>query len=325
MTTEYDSVQRLLKLLATAGAALVLVVIVSSAFLRLAGAGLSCSDWPACYGRVAPDAVITTGQTLARLAHRIAATGVGAILLALSLIAWTQRPPRVRQGVIVAVCLVIVGGLAVLGVATPGARLPAVTVGNLGGGFALFALLVWLRLTVSGPGPLLADAPTWLKLVAALSLLALIAQIALGAMVSAKFAALACPAFPGCGAVWPEGAFLASLDPLKELRVGPDGSIARAPSLAALHFAHRIGGAIVIVLITVVAGKLVSAGGRERRLGAIAMGLALAQAALGATAVLAQLPLGAVVAHNATAALLLAALAALNYGLNASQPVRRGI
>jgi cytochrome c oxidase assembly protein subunit 15 len=321
VTTEYDSVQRLLRLLATAGAALLLVVIVSSAFLRLAAAGLSCGDWPACYGRVDPDAVITSGQRLARLAHRIAATGVGAILLGLSLIAWTQRPPRVRQGVIVAVCLVIVAGLAVLGVATPSARLPAVTLGNLAGGFALFALLAWLRLTVSTPEPLLADAPGWVKLVAALSLLALIGQIALGAMVSAQFAALACPAFPGCGATWPEGALLASLDPLRELGVDANGSIARPPSLAALHFAHRVGGAIVIVLIAVLAGGLVSAAGRARRFGAIVIGLALAQGALGASAVLAQLPLAAVVAHNAIAALLLAALAAVNYRLNASNGI----
>jgi heme A synthase len=74
----------------------------------------------------------------------------------------------------------------------------------------------------------------------------------------------------------------------------------------------------------VLAGGLVSADGRPRRFGAIVIGLALAQGALGATAVLAQLPLVAVVAHNAVAALLLAALAAVNYRLNASNGIRQG-
>jgi heme a synthase len=322
MISEAISVARLLRMLATVGAALVMIVILSSAYLRLTQAGLSCDDWPTCYGRIGTETVITGEQRFARLAHRIAATAVAAVLLALALVAWTQRPVLLRPGLLVLVCLVIAGGLAVLGVATPGARLPVVTLGNLGGGFTLLALLWWLRLDVASSPPLLSAPPLWLRLIAVATLAALVAQIALGTMVSANFAALACPAFPGCGADWPAGALSASLDPWRELVLGDDGAVVRPPALAALHIAHRIGAATVVTMILVLTARLLYSGGRARRFGAILLVLVLMQAALGAGAVLAQLPLTLVVAHNAVAALLLAALVALNHGINASGDMR---
>jgi cytochrome c oxidase assembly protein subunit 15 len=322
MTAEAIGVKRLLRMLATTGAALVLVVIVSSAFLRLDGVGLSCTDWPACYGRIDANATATSMQRVARIAHRIAATGVSAILLALALIAWTQRPPWVRQGTLAVVCLAIVLGLALLGIATPGTQLPAVTLGNLSGGFALLALLGWVRFSVSSPYPLLPDPPPWVRLLAALALLTLVVQIALGGMVSAQFAALACPSLPGCGVGWSISDLTLTLDPLRELVVGSDGVIVRLPALASLHFAHRVGAAVALTTIIVLAGRLFYARGRLRRFGAMLFALALGQVTLGAAAVLAQLPLALVVAHNGVAALLLVALVALNHGLNVRSEVR---
>jgi heme A synthase len=76
---ERASVQGLLRTLASIGAVLMLVVIVSSAFMRLDQAGLSCADWPACYGRVDRNAAATTGVLAARFAHRVAASAVGSV------------------------------------------------------------------------------------------------------------------------------------------------------------------------------------------------------------------------------------------------------
>ena len=92
-----------------------LAVIVSSAFLRLHQAGLSCAEWPACYGRVDPNATATTGVLLARSAHRIAASAVGVVLLAALLIGVAQRPRLKRQVAIVAAAFVVALGLAALG------------------------------------------------------------------------------------------------------------------------------------------------------------------------------------------------------------------
>jgi cytochrome c oxidase assembly protein subunit 15 len=322
MTEERASVQRLLRLLATTGAALTLVVIVSSAYLRLAQAGLSCSDWPACYGRVSIHDAASTPERAARFVHRLAASAVGAALLGLLLVAATQRPWLKRQSAIALAALVVAALLAALGArvsgAAPAAPIPAVTLANLGGGFTLLALLAWLRLTTLQPQPAIANPRVWCKLVAALALVLVIAQIALGAMVNARFAGLACPGLPACGAIWPDGALFASVDPFVELSVGPDGAIDRPPMLAALHWAHRVGALVVVGLGAVLALRLRRGSERRRRLGNALAALLVAQVMLGAAAVRWSLPLPVVLTHNLVAALLLVAMVTINWDIHAS-------
>lgn len=304
------SVQRLLRLLANVGTALMLVVIVSSAFMRLQQAGLSCADWPACYGRVDRSAVASSGIIVARVAHRVAASAVGVVLVAALLICITQRPMLKRQVATVAAALVVALGLAGLGASFPSTSAeipsPAVILANLGGGFALFALLWLLRLTTLA-SPTARARPS-LEALAVLAVLAVIGQIVLGALVSARFAGLSCPAFPLCGADWPAGALFQSLDPFAPRISGADGTIARPAALAALHWAHRVGALIVFVLGTAVAVPLLRVRGRLRMLGTVVAALLVVQLALGAAAVLARLPLIVVLAHNAVAASLLVVL-----------------
>ena len=247
------SVLRLLRLLATIGLALVIVVIVSSAYLRLSQAGLSCADWPSCYGSLAHAAVVTTAQRGARLAHRFAASAVSIVLIALLAVALAQRPRLARQAMLAAAALAVAVVLAMIGAVTSeSARatpLPAVTLANLGGGFALLALLAWLRETLPiGNGdvmpaqsnaapPATARSPTTrgLRAAAMLALVAVIGQVALGGLVSAKFAALACPSFPLCGADAPAGALLPTLDPFAALDVDATRTIVRPAALATLQ------------------------------------------------------------------------------------------
>ena len=312
--------QRLLRLLATAGAALMLVVVVASAYMRLIQAGLSCADWPACYGRADAHAAAAAGMSGARLVHRIAASSVGIVLLAALLVGVAQRPRPWRQVLITMAALAIALFLAGLGSTMPastGTPSLAVTLSNLGGGFVLLALLWWLRLSTL-PAAALPEgvAATLPKLAAALALLAIIAQIALGALVSAKLAALACPAFPACGADWPQGALLEGLDPTRDPSFGANGEMLRPRALAALHWAHRVGALVVAALGASAAFWLLRAGARARRVGAVLAVLLVAQLSLGAAAVLASLPLALVVAHNACAALLLLALMSANRALD---------
>ena len=315
------SVLRLLRMLATLGAALVLVVIGSSAYLRLSQAGLSCADWPACYGNLSHAAEATSAQLVARIAHRIAASAVGFVLLALLSVSLTQRPRLAKQAVIallalaVAVMLATVG--AVMSESVRVAPLPAVTLANLLGGFALLALLVWLRETVRGE-PIAQWRPTLARkghtmrrahALATVALLAVIVQVVLGAFVSAKFAALACPSFPMCGADAPLFALPATLDPFATLAVDAVRTIVRPPTLAALHSAHRTWAHVVLGLAAIL-GAVLAFDGR-RRAAVLLVLLVILQLALGATAVLGGLPLGVVVAHNLVAAVLLATLVAI--------------
>lgn len=337
MTVGRASVQRLLRLLATIGAALVLVVIVSSAYLRLSQAGLSCADWPACYGNLAHVMKTTTAQNGARLAHRLAASAVFIVLLALFSVAFAQRPRLAKQARIVGAALAVATALAMIGAVTSeSARitpLPAVTLANLGGGFALLALFWWLRQTVLAPDVPMASArfrsalpqsaasreprivPRGVRALAFVALLAVIVQIALGGLVSAKFAALACPAFPLCGAETSAGALFPSLAPFATLDVDASKSIVRPPALATLHWAHRVGAHIVLALAAILAALLARAG-RRREAGVVAA-ITIAVIALGAGSILAALPLIVVLAHNLAAALLLAVLVAINYRVRA--------
>jgi heme a synthase len=322
-TLDRASVLRLLRLLATTGIALVLVVIVSSAYLRLTQAGLSCADWPACYGSIAHAAIVTTAQRGARLAHRFAASAVGIVLIALCAIALAQRPRLRTQALLAGSALAVAMVLAAIGaVSSESARatpLPAVTLANLLGGFALLALLAWLRQTLpaaqAGDASVArvaaAPASRGLRTAAALALVAVIAQVTLGGLVSAKFAALACPSFPLCGADAPSGSLIRTLDPFTALDVDASRTIIRPAALATLHTAHRVGAHVVLVLVALLAVLLYRAR-RTRESLTLAALVALALA-LGASAVLADLPLRVVLAHNLVAAVLLAALVVVNH------------
>jgi cytochrome c oxidase assembly protein subunit 15 len=83
-----------------AAAALALVVIVFGAFVRLSNAGLSCPDWPTCYGEITwpghereiadanaafPDRPVESHKTWREQFHRHLAATLGALVLLLAL------------------------------------------------------------------------------------------------------------------------------------------------------------------------------------------------------------------------------------------------
>ena len=278
---EADSATRLrvmLARMALAAAVLTFVVIVASAFMRHAQAGLSCDDWPACYARVvAPDAdtMPDAGVRLARIAHRIAATSVLTLVIGMLLVAWTQTPAWTREGSLALCALAIAVALAVLGIATPGARLPAITLGNLLGGYAMLAVLAAAAAQAS-------PAPRRARNLAKLALLFAFVQAALGGMISAQFASLACPALTDCGA-WSWSAFLegASWNPLHAPGL-IDGHLTAGSSAAGLHVLHRLSAFVIVALVVATADAL---RGSRPRLALGLAGLAAFAAALGANAV----------------------------------------
>lgn len=294
--------------LAVAAAALMFVVIVASAFMRHWQAGLACPDWPACYGRVDAEAVATPPLPVraARLAHRLAASGVLVAIAGLLLVAWTQTPRRTREGSLAALALALALGLAALGVATPGSLLPAVALGNLLGGYAILALLAAVVALArerdpDGTGRHAADARALAALFVVLGLA--VAAAVLGGSVGAQFGLTRCAA-PGTLA-----AALASLDavaPFQALRVVA-GGIAPPAAAAGLCSLHGAAGAIVALAAIGLAFLLRRAQPAvARRLAA----LALATAAAGALALAARPSLPLTLVHNALAALFVAALAA---------------
>ena len=82
-------------------------VIVFGAFVRLSHAGLSCPDWPTCYGKASwpgheqeiasanaaiPDRPVESHKTWREQGHRMLAGTLGMMILALALVAtWRQK------------------------------------------------------------------------------------------------------------------------------------------------------------------------------------------------------------------------------------------
>ena len=278
----------------------VFCVIVASAWLRHSHAGLACADWPACYASLAGPAEGTPGTVVARLVHRLAASGALVLILLIPFLSLDRQRDRTERR-IARVALVIALALAALGIATPDASVAAVAVGNLAGGFALFATLIVLASRLRA-----APVATGGRAVASLALAVTCVHVLSGVMIGAQFAATACPPTLAC-----PGADLATLAgaPILDATapfVVSGGRVVAPPGGAALIVLHRLLSIAVVVLALAAA----FAARADRVVAAVIAASALAAAAMGAVATLAQPSLVATQLHNAFAALLVAALAA---------------
>jgi cytochrome c oxidase assembly protein subunit 15 len=298
--------------IALAAAALTFVVIVASAFMRHTQAGLACADWPACYARMesaGSEAAPSSGVRAARLAHRIAATGVLALIIGMLLVAWTQKPPWKREGYLALVALVVAAALAVLGIATPGARLPAITLGNLLGGYLMLALLAATAAAARhgtgsvSPSGLAARPLRWGALAV---LILLFLQTASGGMIGAQYALPACPTLGGCAGFSLEQLLAGgALDPMRALSI-VDDRVAAPAGAAGLHVIHRLLGIVAAVATLMLAYRLRQA---DRRAARVLVVLAVGAVLLGVAAIAGMPSLPLTVLHNATAAVLVATLA----------------
>lgn len=290
-----------LRRLATTCALLVLAVVAASAYLRLGQAGFSCADWPACFGHVEANQKALAGEPLvftARLAHRLAAMGVSILVLALLFVSYRQRglDPRPWRLSLMALGLTLL--LALLGRWTAGTRLPAVTLGNLMGGLALLAVL-W-RIRGLAVAPL---RPSRRGVLVGVCGLLLALQIALGGLVSARFAGPSCTGFPGCQGQ--ELVFESRLfNPLHAIDFDVSGAVQRPAGLTGLVAAHRLAALVLSAALLALAWQRWAAGGPSRvqapRL-VVLVGLAYG---LGVAAALTAPPLLLVFGHNLVAGLL---------------------
>lgn len=299
--------RRLLQRTAITGALLVICIVGLSAFMRLSADGLSCQPWPQCYAEamhaqqqgVSRTVTADNHVVIARVLHRLFAILLLPLTLVLLFAGFTARPQRWAGRWLAVAALAVVLFLAALGRATAGARLPAVTLGNLLGGFVLFALF-W-RMATLPPEPVQRrQSSPWHWLAA----FGLIVQIALGALVSGSHAALSCPSLTDCQVMTPLP--WSSLNPWQVPAFDPYAK-PWYPEGALLHWLHRSAALFVAFAVTMSAHRRAKSG--DQRGAALLIALVLVQIGLGALAVGNGLPLWAVLAHNLTAALLLAVAA----------------
>ncbi|MBI5898605.1 MAG: COX15/CtaA family protein [Rhodocyclales bacterium] len=299
METDHARLRRI-HLLALLLAALSLLIVLISAYIRLNGAGLGCSPWPECYGQILAGGPHPHAGGV-RVLHRVVASL--ALFLGFGLLWQCLRPQPLPgpKGSATAL-LVLMLLLTVVGVfsADPH-RVWAGVINMLGG--AVLVLLSWRTVLAARIDRPPAGVQSGAALVHA-GLGFLVFALVLGALIGARYAAPACPTLPGCAeAAWPAVDGLAALNPIATVNapamLGDAGG-------AALHLLHRYCALATVLLLGLGAIHGLARAG-ARAVAASVLLLLLLQFALGVLTVLGGFALWLAVAHSAGAAMLLAA------------------
>ena len=288
-TSERQRISRI----AVASAALVgltSVLIVLGALVRAHGAGLACPDWPLCFGEVVPSFDLKVGF---EFAHRVFAGSISLCFIGLAIAVLRSRAaPALRGWLALATGLLALQIL--LGALTVWQLLASWTVTShllTGNAFNAALLIVTLRLRecARGEGAESTTRPVaaGLRIAATGAALLLVAQLAVGGLVSSTYAGLACNEWPACA----DGVWFPSFE-------GARGT----------HLLHRLAAYALLGLLA--ACWLAARGTALGSLLAAATGIALLQAAVGVANVLLRIPVEVTALHSALAAGLVLLMAA---------------
>lgn len=320
---------------------LTLDLVVFGAFTRLTDSGLGCPDWPGCYGELSPwqahadigaaqaavpGGPVTHGKAWIEMVHRYLATGVGALITGLMVLAWRMRKAGGLSPWWATATFVWVCAQGAFGALTVTLKLqPIVVTGHLLGAMLGVAMLTaQVRALSSQPhvhnpahaalNDVWRDAP--LRGAGLALLILLVLQIASGAWVSTNYAVLACSEFPKCqGQWWPEADFHAAFRFMRPLGGDAEGGYLTLAGLTAIHLTHRCLAIVVAFAVLLYAWRLHrwQAAGLQpwRHEARVLVGLLLWQVASGLSNVVLGWPLVAALAHTLGAALLVAWLTRL--------------
>ncbi len=325
-------------------------LVIFGAFTRLSDSGLGCPDWPGCYGSASPlgaqqqiDAAqsamptgpVTHFKAWIEMLHRYLATGVGVLILTLTMATWMarrkarstasllggQRETRTEERKLQislwwpGVTLLWVCLQGAFGALTVTMKLfPAIVTLHLMGGLVLLALLRAQSVfyaqaqaraqSLLNPKRMGVAARRWVFVSFALLWL----QIALGGWVSTNYAVLACTDFPACqNSFWPDMDFSQGFTLWRELGVGLDGANLGFQALTAIHYAHRLASYLVFAVLMALAVNLYRQPAFRRE--ALWLGaLIVLQAATGLSNVVLGWPLVGAVLHTTGAAALVVLL-----------------
>ena len=214
-----------------------------------------------------PSGPVTHAKAWIEMIHRYLATGVGALIVAMTVTSWLRWRTRARLGqpqgqgelspwwatfTLFWVCL-----QGAFGAFTVTMKLfPAIVTLHLGGALVLLALLALQVVRGStSPVPLTLSRSVHRWWGVAFVLLAL--QILLGGWVSANYAVLACTDFPLCqNRWWPEMNFAQGFELWRHLGLTSGGEPISFAALTAIHYVHRLMAYLVLVVLVGLAWQL---------------------------------------------------------------------
>lgn len=300
----------LIRSLAITAVSVCLVVVVLGSYVRLSAAGLSCPDWPGCYGHFSPagatagDTGIEVGKAWKEMIHRYLAGTLGVLLIVIAALALQQKNPRVVSPAYAWGLVALVVTQGIFGMLTVTRQLePAIVTTHLLFGLTTLSLLWWLVLTIRsrrtgawrGTTPFLGASLAGTRRLASVGLVVLFMQLALGGWTSSHYAATGCPDLPTCqGQWWP----------------GFEGT-------AGIHFLHRLGALVTTLALVLAAIRVLRSRSDDfaRRSALAVLAALVLQLTIAITMVAKGFPLWLATAHNAGAALLVLAVTALNRSL----------
>jgi cytochrome c oxidase assembly protein subunit 15 len=306
-------------------------LVLFGAFTRLTDSGLGCPDWPGCYGNASPvgaqaaiaaaqyalpSGPVTHGKAWVEMIHRYLATGVGVLILVLTVASLrarfksgkTEAHADVWWPIVTLLWVCIQGAFGVLTVTMK--LFPAIVTMHLLGGLMLLALLgvqaERLGRLQSGRPRVLVKPATRALMMTAFVLLSV--QVALGGWVSTNYAVLACTDFPMCqNSWWPEMHFDQGFQIWRELGMTPAGEHITFAALTAIHFVHRCMAVAVLGALGLLAWRLAPVPGFRIQSRWI-IGLAVMQVATGMANAVLGWPLAAALLHTGGAAALILVL-----------------
>jgi heme a synthase len=299
-----------------------MIVIFMGAYTRLSDAGLSCPDWPNCYGyatvtgamqhsqeiaTVFPERALEPSKAWLEMIHRYVAGALGGMILMLVVWYWYESGRRYGRP------LLLLGLLSIqvlLGKLTVTLQLmPLVVMGHLLGGFSILSVLwLWFISKKSWHQDAYHKPLRRLLLLGQVSLGLLIVQIALGGWMAANYAALACTELPICeGDWWQRLNFKGALTGFLGAEGNYEFGVLDYSSRMTIHVVHRFGAVLAsLTMLCFIYILLKHTSANILRRGAwVMLALLVAQVLLGLGNVLLHVPVTIAVAHNLMAALLL--------------------
>ncbi|VVC76805.1 Heme A synthase [Aquicella siphonis] len=286
---------------------LAFVVILLGAYTRLTDAGLSCPDWPHCYGYITaphtnaqiqmatqnyPLAPVDVKKAWTEMTHRYFAGTEGILILILAFsILFARKAKDLKSA---GIALGLIGLLFVqvmLGMLTVTEKLkPVIVLSHLLTGLSLLSLLWWayLDLYLRNDRLFATQLPTRITPWIGAGFIIIALQITLGGWVSTHYAGLACVDFPYCN-----GQLLPAM--LWD-RLNTD--------LITIHMLHRLGAMVTGVYLGAL-GLYLATVKSFRVTGAVIITLVILQITLGILNIVWLRPVWVALIHQAVAILLL--------------------